>query len=639
MTDRIRLLICEDNDDDAVLTVAQMRRGGLAVDYERVQTAAAAAEALLHRPPDLVISDYAMPGFGAEEALALVRDSGVDVPFILVSGRVGEESAVALMRAGAHDFILKEETARLVPVVRRELMHARVRRQRKEAEQALRLSEERYRLLAERLPDALFRIRLDPTLAIEFFSQAAFCILGVEPAELEGDPGMLFSLVMPTDRSTLTNSWAAPSPGPTVIGWRRPDGRDVWTEQRIVAIPNTAGRTVAVEGMLRDITERVQADAQRRQLEQQLRQTERLDSLGRLAGGIAHDFNNMLAVVLGRADLILADLPEDHPLRGDLAVVREVAERGAALTRRILVFSRQEQLRPERLDVNEVVAATKEALSGAVGEDVEFVTDLAQDLPPVEIDRSELERLLLNLVVNSRKAMPNGGRLIIKTDAVESPGADVRPMVRLCVTDTGVGMSEAVLEHAFEPYFTTDTETGTGLGLSSAYGVVTAAGGGISLSSELGVGTTVEISLPTVDHADAEPAGAAAEPAIGSGQTVLLVEDDDNVRDLVAVMLRRADYQVVEAPSPGKALVLLDAAGSKVDLLLSDLVMPGMSGLELAVSMREARPGIPVLLMSGYTAGTLPGDATLPPGVSLIRKPFTRAALLGSVEQALSGSN
>lgn len=200
-------------------------------------------------------------------------------------------------------------------------------------------------------------------------------------------------------------------------------------------------------------------------------------------------------------------------------------------------------------------------------------------------------------------------------------------------------MSESVLEHAFEPYFTTDTVAGTGLGLSSAYGMVTAAGGQISLSSELGVGTTVEITLPAVDHADQAVPGAQSEPAPGGGQTVLLVEDDDNVRELVALMLRRANYQVLEAPSPDKALVLLDTAGSKVDLLLTDLVMPGMNGIELAASVRAVRPGTPVLLMSGYTAGTLPGDASLPPGVSLIRKPFARTSLLGSVEQALGGSN
>ncbi|OLE21353.1 MAG: hypothetical protein AUG49_22250 [Catenulispora sp. 13_1_20CM_3_70_7] len=383
MTGRIRLLICEDSDDDAVLIVTRLRRGGLAVDYERVQTEPDAAEALRLRPPDIVISDYAMPGFGAEEALALLRDSGLDVPFILVSGRVGEESAVALMRAGAHDFILKEDLARLVPAVRRELTHARSRQQ-------------------------------------------------------------------------------------------------------------------------------------RRQLEQQLRQTERLDSLGRLAGGIAHDFNNMLAVVLGRADLMLAELPADHLLRADLGAIREVAERGAALTRRILVFSRQEPLRPEKLDVNEVVTVTKEALGGAVGEDVEFVTDLGQGPLPVEIDRSELERLLLNLVVNSRKAMPHGGRLTITTETAQ-PAANAGPMVRLWVADTGVGMSASVLEHAFEPYYTTDAAAGTGLGLSSAYGVVTAAGGEIALRSQLGVGTTVEISLPMVDHADLAPPGAQAEPARGGG--------------------------------------------------------------------------------------------------------------------------
>ena len=638
MTDPIRLLICEDSDDDAVLTVEWLRRGGLSVDYERVQTASAAAEALWNRPPDIVFSDYAMPGFGAEEALELLQDSGLDAPFILVSGRVGEESAVALMRAGAHDFILKDDMARLVPVVRRELRQAQSRRQRRAAEEALRLSEERYRLLAERLPDALFSIRLDPAPEVEFFSQAASTILGIAPEKLRGDPSTLLSLVAPDDRPTLQATWTSPSPGPTVIRWRRPDGEDVWTEQRLIAIRDPDGRTVGVEGMLRDTTERVQADAERSRLEQQLRQTERLDSLGRLAGGIAHDFNNMLAVVLGRVDLMLTELPEDHPLRGDLTIVREVAERGAALTRRILVFSRQEPLRPETLDVNEVVTLTKEVLSGAVGEDVEFVTDLGQNLRPVAIDRSELERLLLNLVVNSRKAMPNGGRLVIRTHEIPG-GAEGRPMVQVQVTDTGIGMSESVLEHVFDPYFTTDAVGGTGLGLSAAYGVVTAAGGEIRLESEVGVGTTVEIDLPTVKPADPEPPSPRPEPARGSGQTVLLVEDDDDVRDLVALMLRHSGYEVVEAASPDKALVLLDVAREKVDLLLSDVVMAGMSGIQLAQAVRDARPGTPVLLMSGYTAGTLPGDATLPPGVSLIRKPFTTTALLRAAEQALSGAS
>jgi two-component system, cell cycle sensor histidine kinase and response regulator CckA len=529
MTGRIRILICEDSDDDAVLVAAHLKRGGLKVEYERAETADAMAEMLRRRPPDMVISDYSMPGFGAEDALRVLHDSGLDVPFILVSGRIGEESAVTLMRAGAHDFILKNRMARLVPVVRRELHQAQARRERQVAEAALRTSEQR------------------------------------------------------------------------------------------------------------------------------LRQAERLESLGRLAGGIAHDFNNLLAVILGHTDLILAELPEDSPYRENLDLVRQLAERSAALTRQLLVFSREEPLRPETLDVNEVVADTERVLRGAIGENVVFVTRLAPDLCPVRIDRCELERVLLNLVTNSRRAMPRGGRLTVETCNIQGDGdgdgsgdgigdggvgdgnnsGNDGALVRLSVTDTGTGMSESVAKHAFEPFFTTDTVVGTGLGLSTAYGVVMAAGGEISLTSEPGVGTSVRIDLPAVDHTAAATPNPEPPPARGHGETVLVVEDEDDVRDLVALMLRRSGYRVVEARSPAEAALIVEAAGLPIDALLTDLVMAGMSGIELAERVRGRLPGLPVLLMSGYTAGTLPGGAELPRGISLIRKPFTTAALLRSLGEVL----
>ena len=632
MADRIRILICEDSDDDAVLIVTYLRRRGLQVEYERAETASQVADVLRNRPPDLVLSDYDIPGFGAEDALRLLHDSGLDVPFILLSGQIGEESAVTLMRAGAHDFVLKGRMARLVPAVRRELEQAQARRDQREAEAALRVSEERFRLLTEHVPDALFRFRIHPTAEVEYFSPAAFGILGRTPAELCGDPETVFSLVVPEDRALLAAAWHSPTPGPLVVRWHRPDGTRVWTEQRAVPLRDEDGRIVAVEGMLRDITDRIEADDQREQLQQQLRQVERLESLGRLAGGIAHDFNNLLAVILGHTDLALAELPADSPNRGNLNLVRQLAERGAGLTRQLLLFSRQEPLRPETVDVNAVVALTERVLRGAIGEDVRFGTDLAPDLRPVRIDRSELERLLLNLVVNSRRAMPQGGRLTIRTANAEGP--DGQWLVRLSVADTGVGMSAAVAKHAFEPFFTTDIGAGTGLGLSTAYGVVTAVGGEISLTSEPGVGTTVRIDLPAVSRALPLLSPPETAPPRGTGQTVLVVEDDQNVRDLVTLMLRQSGYQVVAAASPGEAMVLVDSADLDVDVLLTDVVMPGMSGTALAEQVRTRLPGLPVLLMSGYAAGTLPDHSALRADFSLIRKPFTTAALLRSIEEA-----
>ncbi|HET9168474.1 MAG TPA: response regulator [Actinospica sp.] len=496
---RVRLLICEDSDDDALLIATHLRRGGVEVDYERVDGAAQVAEALRERTPDLLISDYHMPGFGAEQALELLRASGYDLPFILVSGRIGEEEATALMRAGAHDFVLKDRMARLVPVVRRELRQAQERRD-------------------------------------------------------------------------------------------------------------------------------------RRALQQQLRQAERLDSLGRLAGGIAHDFNNLLAVILGRTDLALADMPPDDPYRENLTVIRQLAERGAALTRQLLVFSRQEPTSPETLSANDVVAETERVLRGAIGEDVEFTTRLARDLWPVRIDRSELERLLLNLVANSRRAMPHGGRLTIQTANV--PGD--APMVRIVVADTGSGMSEEVRGRAFEPFFTTDTAAGTGLGLSTAYGVVAAAGGDIALFSRPGGGTSVRIDLPAYRVPAESGGGREAPPVPGRGQQLLVVEDDDEVRDLVGMMVRRGGYHAVCLPDPAAALdVIRSREDRPFDALVTDMVMAGMTGIELARFARGHVPGLPVLIMSGYTAGTLPDGASLPAGMALIRKPFTKDTLLRAVADVL----
>jgi PAS domain S-box-containing protein len=635
MTERIRLLICEDSDDDAVLIVRTLVRGGFEVFYERAATAAATAEALRARPPDLVISDYSMPGFGAEAALALLRESGLDVPFIVVSGRVGEELAAALMRSGAHDFILKGSTARLVPVVRRELRQAQARRERRTAQEALRQSESRFRLIAEHAPDVLFRCQLRPRREVEYVSPAASVVFGRPPQELCGDPEVFFSAALPEDRERLEASWLEPRAQPLTVRWKRPDGAMVWTEQRVVALRDDTGRIIAVEGILRDITDRVRADQEREQLQQQLRQAERLESLGRLAGGIAHDFNNLLTLILGRADLALADLSQDSALRADLDIIRRLAERGGALTRRLLVFSRQAPLNPQTFDINEAVADTERVLRGAIGEDVEFVVDLDPTPCHVLIDRGELERLLLNLIANARRAMPDGGKLTVRTARVtQGREDDHRDEVRLTVSDTGTGVLPDVAKHVFEPFFTTDSATGTGLGLAMAYGVVKQAGGKISLRSEVGEGTTVLIELPAAEPSDTAAEGTQRSPRTGDGRTVIVVEDDDDIRDLVTLMLRRSGYNVLAA-SPQSAVDLAMTRDSPIDVLLTDVVMPEVSGLELARRVREARPAMPILFMSGHTGGALADDAFQAPATALIRKPFAASALLAALDQLL----
>ena len=638
MTEPIHLLICEDNEDDAALFATHLRRDGLDLTYERVDTPGAAATALRDRTPDIVLSDYKMPAFTAEEALRLLHETALDIPFILISGKIGDERAASLMRVGAHDFIRKDHLTGLAPAVRRELGEAQVRRQQRKAEAALRRREQRFRLFAENAPDIIFRYRLRPRKEVEYVSLAAQSILGRHPEELLGDPERMLSMADPADRDDLERSWHSPHAEPLVVRWRRADGTTVWTEQRKSPIRDKYGRLAIVWGLLRDITVQVTAQRERERLELQLRQVERLDSMGKLAGGVAHDFNNLLAVILGYAELGLEDLSVDSPVRTDLEHIQEAAERGAALTRQLLIFSRLEHSQPEVLNLNSVVEDTGELLHRTIGEDIELTTKLARDLRPVRIDRSKLEQILLNLLVNCRAAMPNGGRVSIDTANV-ADGADVGDeldghgqYVRLSVSDNGHGMSPEVAGRAFEPFFTTKQRgQGTGLGLSTVYGTVRDAGGDVSISSAPGAGTTVRIELPVAEEA-VSAKDESGQPLHRGDATVLVVEDDDDVRSLVQRMLSRFGYRVIEANSPAKALRIADATDTSIDVLLADVVMPGMSGVELAEHIRRVRPMIPVLLMSGYTSDSLPSGVVLPPRTSLIRKPFNAATLLGRLD-------
>ncbi len=634
----IHLLIVEDNDDDALLVLRQFRRASIEVTSERVQTADGLTAALRRQTPDVVICDYNMPGFSAHEALAQVRDTAaLDVPFILVSGEVGEETAAALMKAGAHDFVLKDRLTRLVPAVERELREAADRRQRRAAQSALRESEERFRLLAEHAQDIIFRYRRHPDPGIEYLSPAVTDIIGYQPDQLYRDPSMLFSLVEPEDRDVFEASWrsADPDPDHLTVRWRRRDGGLAYMEQRAVAVRDASGTVIAIEGILRDATQRVTVEQERHRLEHQLRQNERLDSLGHLAGGVAHDFNNLLAVITGYCGMVADSLADGDPCRADLEGIRKAAERGASLTRQLLIFSRLEPSRPETVDLNQIVSETRDLLSRTLGEDIQVVTRLDPDLHCVTADRSKMEQVLLNLVMNARAAMPSGGELTITTGNHEVAAVG-GPAVRLDVTDVGTGMEPAVAQRAFEPFFTTRPKgQGTGLGLATAYGAVTDAGGIIELDSELGRGTTVRVSLPASSEARPVAAPPSEAPPTGNGESVLLVEDEDAVREVVLRILTGAGYRVREVGSPIEALRIFAAGAEHVDVLLTDIVMPGMSGTQLASRLREQRPELPVLFMSGYTTGPAPGGHELPGDGSLLHKPFDRPQLLEALAQVL----
>ncbi len=394
----------------------------------------------------------------------------------------------------------------------------------------------------------------------------------------------------------------------------------------------------------REVDERVRAERALAQAEEGLRQSQRLEAIGRLAGGVAHDFNNILGVVLGYCESMMHALDPGHPLRGDVTEIERAATKGASLTRQLLAFSRQQVLQPRVLDLNDIVRGMEGMLARLVGEDIHLSIRAAPGLARIKADQSQVEQVLMNLVVNSRDAMPTGGRLTIETAnvdlddryCVEHPEAQPGPHVMLAVTDTGMGMDRATLQRAFEPFFTTkDTGKGTGLGLSTAFGIVKQSGGSIYAYSEPAKGASFKVFFPASNEAGARetrPVAPAAGDVRGT-ETVLLVEDDDQLRALVATQLKRFGYHTIACASGREAL---DVAGSRpIDLLLTDVVMPDMGGRALAEAFGERSPSTRVLFMSGYTDDAVVRHGVLDSKVAFLQKPFTPDVLAKRIREVL----
>jgi len=421
------------------------------------------------------------------------------------------------------------------------------------------------------------------------------------------------------------------------------DGREFPIELSIVPMEAQTGQ--AFTASIRDLSERRDAVHAQASLEGQLRQAQRLETVGQLAGGLAHDFNNLLAVILNYAEFVSEQLPEGE-MRQDVEEIQRAAKRGADLTRQLLIFARREPNRPELLNVNDVITGVENVLRRTMGEHVEFVKSLASDLPAVRADPGQLEQIFLNLAVNSRDAMPGGGRLLVETAVVDLDatyveahhGAAVGRFVRLTVSDTGTGMTPEVAARAFEPFFTTKpTGHGTGLGLATVYGIVTQACGSIRIYSEVGSGTLIAIHLPAVDEkVTRRPRPTEAAPAKAADETVLVVEDEAPVLLATSRILSANGYTVFAESVPADALALLADTGRRISVLLTDIVMPLMSGIELAKRARELRPELKVLYLSGYSSEMISRQGTLGVGSCVLQKPFTRAELLNEIRETLA---
>src|SRR5712691_11879200 len=627
----LRVLIVEDSEDDVRLLARELKRGGYEVTHQQVDTAPAMQAALDRQVWDVVIGDFSMPKFSGVEALALVRERGLDVPYICVSGTITEEVAVAAMKAGANDWVTKGQLKRLLPAIERELREAKGRA-------ALRAAETGYETLVEQAPVGIYRSNPDGrflsanTALVRMLGyESAADVLRLDmPRDVYADPAERQRLV---DRDTYTDRQY----DDVEATWKRKDGGLLTVQLSVRAVRNDARQVEYYETFVRDVTEQ-------RRLQQQVLQSQKMEAVGRLAGGIAHDFNNLLTVITSYSDLLLEDLAPGDAKRDDLEQVRKAADGAAALTRQLLAFSRQQVVEPRVVSLNTVVEGLHKILRRVIGEDIELTTTLAPDLGAVRADVGQLEQVLMNLAVNARDAMPTGGKLTVETAnvehepeyALEREAAAVGRFVMLAVTDTGVGMDEATKAKIFEPFFTTKEDgKGTGLGLATVYGIVKQSGGFIWVYSEPGNGTSFKIYLPRID-APVEGVKTPGSVSVPRGtETVLLVEDAAAVRAVAKQVLERQGYTVLEAPDGDVALHVAHKHRGPIHLLLTDVVMPVLSGRPLAEQLARVRPDIKVLYASGYTDDSVVRHGILEAGTAYLQKPFTPDSLARKVREVL----
>jgi signal transduction histidine kinase len=398
------------------------------------------------------------------------------------------------------------------------------------------------------------------------------------------------------------------------------------------------GHWVHTWGITRDVTERLQ-------LEEQLRNAQQLEAIGRLAGGIAHDFNNILSIIMGHGELLLAMGEVDEQTRSGLEQMRRAADRAASLTQQLLAFSRKQVLQPRVLDLNETVASVQKMLTRVIGEDIELVANLSSELMLVRADPGQLEQVVMNLLVNARDAMPQGGKIIMETANVEirDEGRDLDLQsgryVMLKVTDTGHGMDSSTLSHVFEPFFTTKPMgKGTGLGLATVYGIVKQSGGSVRAESEAGRGTMFQVYLPAVEGSTAvHKVQPSVDGVRGGSETILVAEDEPDLRELTRIFLEGYGYRVLEASGADQAIEKAEKSVEPIHLLLTDVIMPGMSGRQLAEKILCKRPQTKIVYMTGYTDDMVVQHKVLEPGVQLLQKPFTKVELARKVRATLDG--
>ncbi len=744
MTQKLDILLLEDCEEDAILIERALKHGGHLPSIKRVWTFPSFHEALLKQKYDVILADYNLQGFSGMDALKYYQSTENDTPFIVVSGTIGEDVAVEMMRNGANDYILKDNLSRLLPAIERELRDHAIRKERAKALNALQTSQRRYRDLVENISEGTVVVRHSeilyanpkfceitgrtlPELLTRSFSDLLdvkdcdlysdfchdqsqigtgpasvdllllpnskhekWCHFNIVPIDWDDQPACLnfvtditqqrknqedlliknYALDSSLNGIVLTDlnyklthvnesalaMWGYDS-SDQVIGkntvefWNNPvevkeklanlisrgysrgtleakraDGSTFIVQCFVNVVKNSDNEPICIIGSFTDMTDNIA-------LEKQLRQAIKMEAVGRLAGGVAHDFNNLLTVITGYTEIILEDIPKHDPLAQDLSEIHAAALRAADLTRQLLAFSRQQSLDPKVINLNYIIDEMSKMLRRTIGEDIDLAIHKAAELWRIEVDPGQIEQVIINLAVNARDAMPSGGKLEIETQNVvisenNAPlESEVIPgtYMLLSFRDTGEGMTDEVKSQIFEPFYTTKSEgKGTGLGLSTVYGIVKQSGGHIEVKSELGVGTEFNLFFPMVeDEVGVFTRNRVQFEAPKGTESILLVEDEAGVRRLTGRILRGQGYTVLEAQNGGEAyLICQKRPDEPVDLIISDVVMPHMSGYELVDNLQNIWGKTKVLYMSGYNSEMLDRSPGRQGDRPMLKKPF-----------------
>jgi two-component system, cell cycle sensor histidine kinase and response regulator CckA len=643
MDSPLSVLVVEDSEDDLLLLLRELRRGGYALDYLRVETAAEMQAALDCQPWDIVIADYSLPTFSAPKALELLQGQQRDLPFIIVSGTIGEETAVAAMRAGAHDYLLKGQLARLVPAVERELREFQQRQQRRYAEQALRESEERFRQLAENITESVFWISDPKALQMLYVSPAYERIWGGSCESLYANFMEWIEAIHPEDRQRIqTNFFEQSLLGNYDQEYRviRPDSSICWIRDRGFPIKDHTGMPYRVVGVAEDITSRKLTEAA-------LRRTERLESLGTLASGIAHDLNNVLTPILGIVELLPLKVPNlDESTQGLLQILHGSTLRGADLVKQILSFSSGIEGKPSITQVNHLLMEIRKIIRQAFPKNIELSADLPQDLWLIAADATLLHQVFMNLCVNARDAMPNGGRLSIAAEnlAIDENYArmhiDAQPgdYVVVTIADTGMGIPPEILNRIFDPFFTTKAiGKGTGLGLSTAMGIIKSHRGFIDVYSEVNKGTRFKVYFPATDVSATE---VMVPPKLlpGKGEVILVVDDEIAVQEITQITLEAHGYRAITANDGIEAIALYAEHKDRISVVLMDLMMPSLDSATTIRTLCKLDPQVKIIAISGLATNESVSKVMSEGVKGFLAKPFNASELLDLLS-SLCGRN